>query len=160
GSSSGSFGITVEALGTMHVSSASFTHTGSSGQSLLQVNAGATFTATGSTFQWSGLTLANTLGATDVTGNTFNQTISIAAINANKLVSNPGFQNVYVLGGTITSQQTATLGLLAPGQIYLFTGNLVVSAGATLNVNNGANAVAVDGFGSSPSITVDGTMNV
>ena len=159
GSSTGQFGITVEALGTMNVTGASFTHTGNNGRSQLQVNAGGTFTATGSSFEWSGLTLANTLSATDVTGNTFNQPITIAVINADKLTDNTGFQYVYLLPGTLTSTQTATLAPLAAGQVYVLTLGLTVSAGATLNVN-GANVIGQDGFGTSPGITVDGVMNV
>src|SRR5205814_2113405 len=102
-----SIGIVVN--GTMNVTSATFAHTNNIGTSSLQVNAGGQLLASNSTFAWSGLTLANVISSSDLTGNGFDQTISILAIDAAKLTNNLRFQDVVILGGSLSNGQTATL---------------------------------------------------
>src|SRR5207237_462761 len=117
--------------------------------SVLQVNAGGRLIASNSTFAWSSLTLANVVNSGDLTGNGFDQTISVLAINADKLVNNRRFQAVNILAGSLSGVQTATLAPLGIDtqltQRYVFnssTGSFTVQAGATLNVSSGATVEA------------------
>jgi Bacterial Ig-like domain/Calx-beta domain len=163
------FGIVVN--GTMNATATTFTRSsvnGYSGSSDFQINAGGRLTATGSSFNWSGLSLANgaLLNSTDITGNVFNQTITIPAIDATLLANNQSFRDIEIQPGSLTSGQTATFDPLGTvttaNQRYVFTkatGTLTVSAGATLNITNGAVVRADEGSYTTFGIVVNGTMN-
>src|SRR5205807_1905189 len=102
------YGITVN--GAMNVTGASFVRSGSLSYtgSFIQVNSGGHLTAHTSTFAWSALALANgsVLGGTDITGNTFNQTITIPAADAALLANNRQFQDVEIQPGSLGAGQT------------------------------------------------------
>src|SRR5207249_803295 len=102
------FGATVGIVvnGTMNVTGATFDHTGNLGSSLLQVNTGGHLMASNSTFHWSGLTLANVVDPGELTGNGFDQTVTILAVDADKLTNNFRFQQVVILGGTLSKNAT------------------------------------------------------
>ncbi|HEX3151269.1 MAG TPA: Ig-like domain-containing protein [Gemmataceae bacterium] len=163
------FGIVVN--GVMNATTTTFTRSsvnGYSGSSDLQVTAGGRLTATGSSFSWSGLSLANgaLLSSTDITGNIFNQTITIPVIDATLLANNQSFKDIELQPGSLTSGQTANLDPLGTvstaNQRYVLnktTANFTVSAGATLNITNGAIVRADEDTGTTFGIIVNGTLN-
>src|SRR5262249_44845723 len=118
---------------------------------------------------WSGLTLANgaILNNGDITGNTFNQTITIPLIDATPLANNLQFQDVEIQPGSLTSGQSATLSPIGTqttaNQRYVFdsaTGLFTVAAGATLNITNGTALLAAESGYAAFGLAINGTMNV
>jgi uncharacterized membrane protein YgdD (TMEM256/DUF423 family) len=161
------FGFVVN--GTMNVSGANFPHTSTWGSSGIRVNSGGHLLATDSTFAWSGLSLvsASVLNDGDITGNGFDQDITIPAVDATLLADNLRFEDVILQPGTLTSGQSATLAPLGTvttvNQRYVInaaTGNLTVGAGAVLNVTSGATVAALETGSGAFGIVVNGTMNV
>jgi Bacterial Ig-like domain/Calx-beta domain len=161
------FGISV--TGTMNIAGATFSSSGGWGSSAIQVNSAGHLTATGSTFAWSRLSLANGshLNSGDVTGNSFNQTITVPAIDVPLLANNAIFHDVNLQPGSLTGGQTLTLPLLGTvstgSQRYVFTaatGSYAVQAGATLNIGTGAVVVATETSGTMFGLSIDGTLNI
>ena len=150
--------------GTLNVTGATFT----TAQASIQVNSGGHLTTANSTFGWAGLALANgsLLNPGDITGNTFNQTITVPATDVPLLADNASFQDIDIQPGSLTAGQTVTLPLLGTvttgSQRYVFisgTGNFTVQAGATLNFAN-AVVVGAESYPYTSGIVVNGTLNV
>jgi hypothetical protein len=123
--------------------------------------------ATGTTLSLTQLTFANgsVLKSTDITGSTFNTTVSLPAIHAASLVDNLVFQDVIILPGSLSNGQVATLAPLGQSgtQRYIFnatTGNFTIGAGATLTIQPEARVVAVETNGTTFGIVVNGVLNV
>ncbi len=150
--------------GTLNATGASFTRSGTYGNSALQVASGGRLTATNSTFAWSSLVLTtgSILNSGDITGNAFDQPITIPPVAASLLANNRRFQDIHI-SGNLNSGQTATLAPLGADtrltQRYLFSSTVTVQTGATLTVSSGASLVAVEGVFNSPVIMVNGTLN-
>jgi uncharacterized membrane protein YgdD (TMEM256/DUF423 family) len=165
--SSTPFGFAV--TGTLHASGASFPHSGPYNSSTIQVATNGHLLATDSTFAWSGLSLANgaVLNAGDMTGNGFDQPITVPAVDATLLADNLRFQDVMLQPGGLGAGESATLSPLGTvttvNQRYVITaatGNFTVQAGGVLNVASGAAVVAVETSSATFGIAVAGTMNV
>ena len=116
----------------------------------IQVGAGTdNFKATGCAFNWDLLSLAagSVLSAGDVTTNTFNTELLIPIVDVPLLTNNVLFNDVDILSGTMAATTLALtpLGSLSTNQRYVFTGNLLIPQGATLNVADSVNVQITSG---------------
>jgi hypothetical protein len=151
--------------GTMSATSTTFqvsTRTGTD-TSGIQVNGGATFQATGSTFGFDQFNFGPgyVLGPTDLSGNAFNTALSVPAADVNNLGNNASFEQVSLLpNDVVMGGQTvnlALIGLVDTSNLhYVIPGPLTVLSGGTLEISRGVNVEILEG----QTVTVNGTMSV
>ena len=131
--------------GTVTAASTSFyTYGSNSGQfTLLQVNSGGELIANNTSFSLSQLSLANgnAVQQGDLTGDTFNLPIYAPALDVpllagTDLKANQSFQDVDILGGSLNSGQSLSLGLMGSASTahlrYIFSGGFTVQPNAEL----------------------------
>ncbi|WP_168218902.1 FG-GAP-like repeat-containing protein [Limnoglobus roseus] len=160
--------------GTMNVTSAVFTRANGTNNTTnttsIQVGSGGHLTATGSTFGWDVLAWANgsVLNANDVTGNGFDTTVYLPALDVPLLTNNLRFQDVNLNSGGATGAALALnpLGTAnTVNQRYVFSGltgfggtaaTFVIPSGSTVNVGSGTTVILKD----NAKVTVNGALNV
>ena len=99
------------------------------------MGSGGELIATDSTFGLNqlDLTSGSILNPGDLTGNTFNLPLYVAAINVPLLANNQSFQTINILGGTLLSGQSASLdqiGNSTANLSYVFPNGFTVASGA------------------------------
>jgi hypothetical protein len=155
----------VEAIyvnGTMAVTNTQLTNLGGQNNnqvSLIQVNAGAHFTATDTIFAWDDLILANDSILGHITGNGFDTSLFVPAIDVPLLTDNLRFDAVNIDGGTLSGQNVTlpVMGTQTSAHLYYdFSASFTVGSGATLNIAPGVIAV----LGGAQTLTVNGMLNV
>jgi hypothetical protein len=165
---------TIAVNGTLTISTSSFSIlAGSWGEpnsntSSIQINAGGHLTSTGSTFAWDYLSLANgsVLASGDITGNGFDTTLYVPAIDVPLLTNNLRFQDVNLNAGNLTSGQNVALNQMGTAttanlRYVLPAGAFTVQGGATLSIGSGTTVVFLDSTATgTETLTVNGTLNI
>ena len=152
----GTQGIVVN--GSMTATDTSFSIAGVGDNARIQVNSGGHLVATNSTFKWNnlGFSSGSVLKSGDLSGNTFNQTISLPATDIPLVANNAVFQNIDILPGNLASGTLELTNTIAtspsPNLLFVFTGAFEIESGATLKMDDGVN-VSLQDF--NQSITVD-----
>ena len=135
--------------GNMNVANSSFTIAKSivpppfADVAIIQVNSGGELQAQNSTFSWDSLTLdsGSVLKPSDLSGDTFNQTITVPWQDVQFLGDNQSFEEIEILGDTMASGASLSLdpiGTVSTANlVYRFAGNFTVGAGATVSVGDG-----------------------
>src|SRR5262249_34844622 len=102
-------GITVASGGVLNATGTSFTRSGGSGvTAFLTVASGGHLTATGCTFAWNSFNLNNGSvlnNGTEITGNGFDTTLFVPAIDVPLLTNNLRFNAVNINGGSLLNGQ-------------------------------------------------------
>lgn len=160
-------GTQVVVNGLLQATSAFITSPGSGYTTTLTVNSAGRLKATGTTVTLTQLTLNNgsILKTGDITGSTFNTTVSIPLIDAALLTNNLVFNKVIILPGSLSNGQVASLAPLGQTglQEYDFTaatGNFTIQAGATLTIQPETRIVAVESNGTTFGLVVNGNLNI
>ena len=139
-----------------------FTRSGGGVTSFLSVAASGHLTASACDFAWINLSLNNssTLNSGDLTGDAFDTTLSVPAIDVPLLTNNLRFQDVDLNGETLLSGQSVSLGVMgtqtAANLRYVFPAAFTINSGAALTFGTGANFFINNGV----TITDGGTLNV
>jgi Bacterial Ig-like domain (group 3) len=141
--------------GALSASGTSFvvSNSPSSSSAVIQVNSGGHLTASNGTFALDQLTLNNgsVLNPGDLTGDGFDQTITVPFSAVPLLTNNRRFQDVNIQNGTFPSPQTLALNAIGTDTTanlrFVFIGGFTVASGATINV--GPNVTLVIGGGQS-----------
>ncbi len=150
--------------GTMTATGTTFANANSASGSVSQIYAGTggELKATSSTFGLNQLYFSSgsVVNSADLSSNVFNLPIYVPAVDASLLAQNESFEAVYILGGTLTSGQSATLNPMGTqttvGQYYEVPSGLTVASGATLTIGTGAAVAIAD----TQVISVSGTLTV
>ena len=124
----------------------------------INVNSGGRLIASNSTFALSNLNFddASIMNAGDLSGNTFNQTISVPYNDVQYLANNASFHAIDINAGSIDSGTLALNRIGSPANLsYVFPGNFTVAPGATMTV--AANVPVT--INSGVTLTNNGTMN-
>jgi hypothetical protein len=127
---------TFSATGTTFVANAP----NGNSSTLIQVNAGGTLSATGSTFALSQVIWAN--GSTPASGtlttNGFDESITVPISGIAALTANRRFQDIDILGATLSGNQNVALNAIGTDTVanlrYVFTASLTVAAGSDVAV--------------------------
>jgi hypothetical protein len=154
--------------GTMTVTDAAFTKSGgnnsNTGNAVIQINANAEITATGSTFAWDQIELTpnSVFKSGDLTDNTFNQSISLLPTKVPELGSNNvSFEDIDLLAdalntGSLTLSPLGTAPVMGTSQRYVFTADFTVQVGATLTFDTNSVVFIND----NQTLTINGTLDV
>ncbi len=138
--------------GTMSATTTKFVNPGNAGGSVNQiyVGTGGELSATNSTFGLNelDLTSGSIVKTSDLTGNTFNLPLYVAAINVPLLANNQSFEAINILSGSLSNGQSTALTLIGTTSTanlsYVFPSGFTVQSGATLTIGAGVSLTIAD----------------
>jgi hypothetical protein len=153
--------------GTMNVTNTNFSQaTGPNNNvSYIQVSPGGHLTASGATFGWQQLILANgsVLSSGDITGNGFDCTLYVPAAYVPLLTANKRFQDVNI-NTDLPGGQNVTLQLMGTDTTanlrYVFPASFTVNAGAALTFGPNCNVLQRGYQNAAENFTVNGSLTV
>ncbi len=156
--------IIVGGTGTLNATNAALTGATGNGSYItrLQINSGGHLLASGTTFAVDQTILANgvVLNSGDLTGNGFDTTLYVPALDVALLGDNLRFRDVYLNADTLTSGQSVALNLIGTQRTdtlrYVFGSNFSVSDGASLSIGAGVQVLLSGGV----DITDNGTLDI